>query len=349
MIVSDLEFYLVEIPQSDTGVPVRSLLVRLLTESGLEGWGEALSQRAAWQGAAWRDALAPTLVGRSVFDVEELLQLESLRDATLRSAVEMASWDLIGRFAGLPVCQLFGGEYRKWVPLAARLSGDSPQQIGVLAHELAEQGFHAQVIVSSGCAETDLRVLAAVRQSVGDGVELRLDGAAQYELDGARDLCRQLEVDPPQCFLDPLASCKLDQIASLGRQTSVPLAVSRGIAGPADVMAAARCHAAPFLSLDPQAVGGMTAARRCAAVASAAGISVLLGGAGWLGVATAAMLHLAASTASFSSGNESRYGQLQDDVLTDSLEIVNGMIAVPQSPGLGVEVDRAKVERYQVD
>ena len=95
-------------------------------------------------------------------------------------------------------------------------------------------------------------------------------------------------------------------------------------------------------------IGAGTAALS-ALFATAAGIGVLLDGAGWLGVATAAMLHLAASTASFSSGNTCQYGQLQDDVLTDPLEIVNGMIAVPQSPGLGVEVDRAKVERYQID
>jgi glucarate dehydratase len=60
------------------------------------------------------------------------------------------------------------------------------------------------------------------------------------------------------------------------------------------------------------------------------------------------MLQLAASTPAFSSCNECAYHQLQDDLLTEPLEILDGMITVPQAPGLGVEVDRGKLERYQV-
>jgi len=67
-----------------------------------------------------------------------------------------------------------------------------------------------------------------------------------------------------------------------------------------------------------------------------------------LGIATAAMLQLAAATVAFSGSNECGHHQLHDDLLTEPLEIVDGMIAVPQAPGLGIEVDRAKVERYQV-
>ena len=92
----------------------------------------------------------------------------------------------------------------------------------------------------------------------------------------------------------------------------------------------------------------MLPARECAAVAKAGGIPASLGGGPALGVATAAMLQLAASTPAFLGQNESEYHQLQDDLLVEPLEIVDGMITVPQAPGLGVEVDRAKVERYQV-
>ena len=67
-----------------------------------------------------------------------------------------------------------------------------------------------------------------------------------------------------------------------------------------------------------------------------------------LGIAVAAMLQVAAATPAFSCSNESAYHELQDDLLAESPEVVDGMIAVPEGPGLGVEIDRAKVERYQV-
>ena len=78
-------------------------------------------------------------------------------------------------------------------------------------------------------------------------------------------------------------------------------------------------------------------------------MSASLGSRPSLGVAAAAMVHLAAATTCLSSGNECDYHQLQDDVLVTPLEIIDGMMAVPQTPGLGIQVDRAKLERYQAE
>jgi len=348
MTITDLDLYLVEIACDGREAPVRLLLVRLATEAGLEGWGEA---RVGWRAAeldARRDVLLPILAGRSVFDVEDLLGLEALRAAPLRAALEMASWDLIGRVAGQPLCHLFGGEYRQRIPMAVRLAGTSPDQVAQLARELTEQGFHSQIVTSCGRLEQDLRTVAAVRESAGDRTELRFDAAAGYDLDTARDLCTELEGEGLQYVLDPLNTEELDRVASLRRQTSVRLAVGRAIHRPADVLALVRCGAAPFVVVDLGRVGGMVPARNSAAIAGAAAISASLGGGPSLGLGVAAMLQLAAATPAFCCFNECAYHQLQDDVLTEPLEIIDGMITVPQGPGLGVEIDRAKVEQYQV-
>jgi len=100
--------------------------------------------------------------------------------------------------------------------------------------------------------------------------------------------------------------------------------------------------------VDLQLVGGLAPSRKCAAIAQAGGIYASLGGGPSLGIRVAAMLQLAAATPAFSSCNECAYLQLQDDLFSEPLEIVDGMIAVPQGPGLGVEIDRGKIERYQV-
>jgi len=348
MKIADIEFCLVQIECDLQELPVRSLLVRLATDSGLEGWGEAQAVWRAEELAARHDVLLPVLAGRSVFDIEELLTLEALREAPLRCALEMASWDLVGRAAGEPLCHLFGGGYRQWIPVAVRLAGQSAHRVAHLARELAEQGFHSQIITSSARPEKDRRMVAEIRDSAGDRVQLRLDGAAYYDVETARDLCTEIEGYGLQFFLDPLEASDLYTVASLARQTTVPLAVRRAIHRPPDVLAMVRCGAVPFVVVDLQQVGGMVPARKCAAVAEAAGLVASLAGGPSLGVGTAAMLHLAASTPTLASGNECTYSQLEDDLLTEPLEIVDGMIAVPQGPGLGVEVDRAKIEQYQV-
>ena len=346
MKINDLEFHLVEVGCTTAAQPVRSLLVRLTTDAGLEGWGEAGVAWRVGELSARRDALLPVLSGRSVFDIEELHTLEALASAPLRAAVEMACWDLIGRTVGQPVCRLLGGEYRRRIPLAVRLTGRKPERLARLAREMAAQGFHCQVVSSSGQAALDRQLLRTVRESVGERMELRLDGLAHYDLQTARDLCGEIEAEHLQFLLDPLSARELYPLAMLGRQTRVPLAVGRTLRGPADMLAVVRCGAAPFVVLDVEQVGGLAPARACAAVAAAAGVFALLGGRPSLGIGTAAMLHLAAATPALSGCNESAYHQLQDDLLCEPLALDGGMMAVPQGPGFGVEVDRAKIERH---
>lgn len=348
MIISDLEVYLVEIGCVGHDAAVRSLLVQLSTDTGLKGWGEA---RVSWRPAelaARRDWLLPVLTGRSVFDIEELLDLEAMTSAPLRCAVEMASWDLVGRAVRQPICHLFGGGYRQRIPLAVRLAPGTPQQVAQAARELADRGYHAQIISSCGRPEEDLETLAAVREIAQDRAEIRLDAAEGFEVDTARDFCSQVDEEVLQLIIDPLRGGDLDQIASLRRQVNIPLAVWRPIQTPSDVLALVRCGAAPFVVADLQLLGGMVPARKCAAIAQAAGLGTSLGSGPSLGIALAAMLQLAAATPTFSSCNECAHHQLEDDLLVEPLEIIDGMIAVPQGPGLGVEIDRAKIERYQV-
>ncbi len=348
MILNDLEFYCVEVGRTDSAIPVRSVLARLATDSGLEGWGESPITWRPAELSARRDVLLPVLAGRSIFDIEELHALEGLADAPLRCALEMASWDLVGRAAGQPLCHLFGGEFRRRIPLAVRLPGGSVSHVTGLSRELAEQGFHCQIVTSGGRPQDDLTLLAALIESSAERTELRFDADARYGMETVRELCEELESAGLQFLLDPLDTNDAHQFVSLGRQTNLPLAVGRAIDTPASVLAAVHGRAAQYVVIDPARVGGINPARRCAAVADAGGVHAVLGGGPSLGVATAAMLQLAASTPAFSTANESVYHELQDDVLSEPLEIADGMMPVPQSPGLGVEVDRAKVERYQV-
>ncbi len=348
MEINDLEFYLVEIECSEPEQPVRSVLVRLMSESGLEGWGESALRWEASELPGRRDTLLPVLAGRSVFDIEELLALPALSQPPLRAALEMACWDLVGRVTGQPLCHLFGGGYRTRIPLAVRLpTGSTDHAVGI-ARELAEQGFHSQIVPASGRVEEDVRRLAAIRESIGDRAELRFDGAGAFESEAARDLCAELEEGGLQFLLDPLKTAELQAVASLARQTNVPMAVSRPIHGPRDVLAAVRSSAALFVVVELGRVGGIVSARNSAAVAEAGGIAALLSTGPSLGIATAAMLQLAAATPAFSGCNECAYPQLLDDVLAEPFEIIDGRMTVPQGPGLGIEIDRAKAERYQV-
>jgi len=273
--------------------------------------------------------------------------LDVLTPPPLRSAVEMAVWDLLGKVLDQPLCNLLGGYYRRRIPVTYRLEGCHSKSAPHISRELAEQGFHTQTIAASGKPEEDRKTLAAIREMVGDRIELRMDGLGLYDMETARNLCTDIESERMQFVLDPLRVSELHPMSSLGRQTSVPLAAWKAIHGSADVLAAVRCGAAPFLLIDLEQVGGVMPARACASVAEAADVLPVLGCRSSVGIATAAQLHIAAAIPAFSTSNELACRQIHDTVLCEPLEITDGMVTVPQSPGLGVEVDRAKVERYQ--
>lgn len=113
-------------------------------------------------------------------------------------------------------------------------------------------------------------------------------------------------------------------------------------------MALARTGMAGFAIVDPTRVGGMVRARDCATVADAAGLGAGVRMLRTSGLALAASLHLAAATPALGGGHECSYPQLHDDILTEPLRASEGMLNVPMAPGLGVQVDRDKVEWYQL-
>jgi L-alanine-DL-glutamate epimerase-like enolase superfamily enzyme len=201
-------------------------------------------------------------------------------------------------------------------------------------------------VSASGAVEEDAETVAAVIEAAPDRIQVRVAGHARFDLESARQLCLAIEDIGVECLIDPLADDRLDSLASLTRHSSVPIAVCHAVTGPRAVMAAARSGAAKHVIVDPTSTGGLTAARKCTVVADAAGMSASLSLPPSVGVSVTAMAQLAAATACLSSGNECDYHQLKDNVLAEQIEIIDGMIAVPAGPGLGIQVERTKLDMY---
>ena len=264
MKIHDLELFLVAVGQSDSASPAHCLLVRVTTASGLEGWGESAGLAAgrtcrAARGAAGRAGRPKRLRHRGIAHAGSPLAAAVAvggRDGRLGPAgprVAAAAVQSAGRIlsaAGArvgPVGSRKGGgglqperstgRPRRGAPVVAK---GLPTSLPQIARELAEQGFHTQTVVTGGKPDEDLQNLRAIREMVGDRIELRFDGLGRFDAETARDLCAGLEYEGLQFFLDPLNTPELHAVAALGRQTSVPLAAWRAIRGPADVLTAVR-------------------------------------------------------------------------------------------------------------
>jgi L-alanine-DL-glutamate epimerase-like enolase superfamily enzyme len=358
MKINRLDAVTVRIPQRPPIAPYQSryratsakeaLLVRLETDAGQVGWGETPTDwiNKSFEGTP-QDLLRGQVLGRDPFDLEAWYAENSL-GPFLASAVEMALWDLIGHATGQPLYRLLGGAVRPRVELAACMGIRPYAEAKAIARQYLEQGFTTLKTKAGRDAQEDLDMVRGIRDGVGDRLKLRIDPNQGYAPAVAFPLARDLEKYSLEYFEQPMPQSLIGEAARLRRQTRTPIALNESVTTPEVVLQILQLRAADVLLPDTYQGGGILAVKKVAALAEAAGVPCVFHCAHDLGLKTAAMLHVVASTPGFPLANDCTYYGLEDDVIEPRHRIEGGHMPVPQGPGLGVHVDGAKVRKYRV-
>ena len=194
----------------------------------------------------------------------------------------------------------------------------------------------------------DLALVRGVRDAVGDRLKLRIDPNRGYSPEVSERLAKDLEPYGLEYLEQPMPADLIDDSARIRHLTTTPLALNESVTTIPVVREILDKHAADVLLPDTYQCGGIKAVKVVGDLAASAGVPCVMHCAHDLGLKTASMLHVAASTASFSLANDSTYYSLEDDILTERLPIEQGRMRVPQAPGLGVQVDPARVRKYQL-
>ncbi|MCS6851719.1 MAG: mandelate racemase/muconate lactonizing enzyme family protein [Gemmataceae bacterium] len=358
MKITQLHAVTVRIPQKPPIAPYQSryratsekeaLLIRLETDTGLVGWGET---PVDWLGKSFEgtpeDLLRQAVLGRDPFDLESFYA-ENRLGSYLASGVEMAMWDLMGKATGRPVYQLLGGAVRKTVELAACMGIRPYHEAKEIARHYLAMGFSTLKTKAGRRAEEDLEMVRGIRDGVGDRLKLRIDPNQGYPPEVAFPLARDLEPYHLEYFEQPMPLGLIADAARLRRQTRTPIALNESVTTLEIVLQIIQLGAADVLLPDTYQCGGILGVKKVAALAEAAGLPCVFHCAHDLGLKTAAMLHVVASTPNFPLANDCTYYGLVDDIITPMHRIEAGRMAVPEGPGLGVAVDEAKVRQYQV-
>jgi L-rhamnonate dehydratase len=221
-----------------------------------------------------------------------------------------------------------------------------------MAHEALEavERGHRTIKAKIGLdAESDISIVKAIREAIGPDVALRGDVNGAWSPGTARRQLAKLEHYDLEFVEQPLVHDDLLGHAALRRVTKVPIALDEGCYTQTDVMNAIRAEACDAILLDPHESGGLWTARKSAAIAEAAGMSVGLHSGAEMGISEAAYLHLAAATPNMNIAIDTSYPSLVDDVITQRHELVEGSMPVPTGPGLGVELDEDMLNHYRSD
>lgn len=358
MKITAVSITVVEIPQTPVIAPyrshirssstTRSAIVRLDTDEALVGWGEynvnfldgVSAAPAQAEAAAW-------LLGRDPLNVADF-HLQCPLEIRLKSGIEIAMWDLRGKATGQSVAVLLGGVIRPEVELAACMGIQPYERAGELATYYVEQGYSTLKTKAGSDMEEDLAMVRGVRDAVGMRIKLRIDPNRAYTPQQGAELAKRLEEYELEYLEQPIPAEPLSDAAWLRRQTRTPIALNESVTDPASVWQILKEDAAAFILPDTPQAGGILPCVKIGEVCEAAGVPCIMHCGHDLGPKTAAMVHVAAACPSYSLANDSTYYGLVEDVCVEPLPIKRGKIAVPSRPGLGIECDPEKLQKYAV-
>lgn len=321
-----------------------STVVGVETDSGLTGYGEVCPLGPAYLPAyaegvrAGVRELAPHLIG---MDPRELAKVNLVMDAAMKghpyvkSGIDIACWDLLGQFTGLPVCALLGGRFGEQVRLYRAISQEAPDEMARKVAGYKAEGYTRFQLKVGGDPDTDIVRIHAVRSQLKPTDRLVADantGWTQHDamrvIHGVRDVDVYIE--------QPCAT--YEECLAIRRHCQHPFVLDESIDG-VDVLLRARADLAmDVVNLKISKLGGLTRIRQLRDLCVSMGIAMTLEDTWGGDITTAAIAHLAHSTPEayrFTSTDFNSYGTVT--IAQGAPQRVNGFMAASTGPGLGIQ------------
>lgn len=353
-------------------VPPRWLFLKIETDEGIAGWGEPVLEGHAETLAAKIEEFSDFLVGRDPLRIEDTWQMlyrnGCYRDGPVLmsaiSGIDMALWDIKGKYHQAPVHALLGGPVRQQVRTYCWVGGDRPNDLIAGVEAAQAKGFSTvklnvcgelQIVDRYAAVDGILRQLGDLRDAVGVEVDLALDFHGRVHAPMAKVLLKELEAIRPLFVEDAVVSAQIDTMADLARSTTIPLAVGERLHSRYAFKPVFEKRAASIVNPDVAHVGGISEMVRIGAWAEAYDVGLAphcpLGP-----IALAASLQIDAICPSAFIQEQSLgiHYNADNDVLDyvaegSGFSTDMGMISIPDGPGLGIEVNEAVVEQMSAE
>lgn len=329
-----------------------SLLVKLTTRDGMEGWGEAFGFRAVDSAKLAVDELiAPlcigedaTRIGPLMLEVQKKLHVFGRGGALTYglSAVDIALWDIAGKRAGAPVGQLLGGGATTMPCYASLACYTDPSLVRVEVRRAIDAGFHVLKLHEAG-----VPAMRAAREEAGPDVELIVDAGCPWTLAEAGALARELKAVRLKFLEEPLWPPEnFDGLAELRRTTGVPISAGENASTLLEFERMLDAGAVDFVQPSPAKMGGISELCKVLPLAAVHNIPVMTHSF-YDGPGVLAALHATAALGGVDSMIEWRWFDLEASVYGDALTPKAGWIPVPQGPGLGIDPDPDVISAYR--
>jgi L-Ala-D/L-Glu epimerase len=328
---------------------VTDILVRITTDDGLVGWGEATSGADAASVEAAINAMAPIVVGRDPWN-RDAMRADAFNFGLWKFAagtgnfawagIDMALADICGTAVGQPLWRLLGGALRNDVSYFNYLSRGDDDDLRAQAKAGLAAGYEVFYLKVGIDDSEDLHMVATLRDALGAGPRLRIDVNSSWSLPQAVRMLERLAEYDIDFVEQPVRETPRGQLGELRARSPIAVCANEGLWSEDDAYARIRAREADVYCFSPSWVGSLAAFSRLAHVAELEGLQICKHTHGELGITAAACQHVLLTLPNTVEGHQQTAQMMQHDVLRETIPIASGpRWGLIHGPGLGVEVD----------
>jgi len=340
----------------------QDVLVKIHTDEGIVGLGESVGPIGdiVW---SIKEQMTPLLMGEDPTNTEKLLRKIDLASPTggntpfnsrvyIRTGVDIALHDISAKAFNIPLHKLLGGALTDRMVVNWTIYIRKPEEMAKEAAWVLEHGLAKEFIVKVGLdPKKDVENIKTIREEIGEDVPMKVDANTAYSVATAIRVAKQFEKYDIQYFEQPTKAWDYFGLAEVARKVNIPICGDESVVAPWTVMLLARLDAIKYISFKLPRYGGIYPSKRMAHVAESADIQVCMSCSKCpfdSAIGSNAALQFGASTTNATPAFDYSTHWLIDDIAKEPLKIKNGYIYIPNKPGIGVEVDEKKLEKYRI-
>ena len=343
-------------------------ILKIICDNGIVGWGEAYGPATVVKESV--NYIKQNIIGMNPLDSDIIWStlFRRVHDygrsgvfVSAISAIDIALWDIKGKYHKLPVSTLLGGSYRKKIrPYATGLYfSDSKTLTDDLCNEAMEyvnEGFKSIKMKVGLNIKSDVNNVKAVRNTIGPDIELMIDSNHAYSYDEALKLSKKLEDQDIKWFEEPLSPEFYDQYSDFKSKSLIPVAAGECEYLRYGFQKLLDKNCIDFLQMDICSCGGLTEAKRISALSSAKGVKVIPHTWG-SGIAFYTAINFISNLEPIPGRlyNEDAYieydrteNKIRENIIKNNIIMKDGYISVNHKPGLGIDVDETYLNEIKI-
>ncbi|MEK5145536.1 dipeptide epimerase [Psychrobacillus sp. FSL K6-4615] len=354
MKIKEIDIYAIRLPLIDPFIisyhtydDMPSIIVKLTTDTGLVGYGEAVADEhvtgETWEStyALLKSTLAPAIIGENPMEFERLhekMDKAVYLAPAAKAAIDIACYDLVGKKLGVPVYQLLGGRYHEKFPVTHVLSIGKPDDMAEEAERRIKEGYSSFKMKVGTDVQVDVKRIQAVRAKVGEEVAIRVDVNQGWKNSATTIMAMQkLEKEGLDWLEQPVVADDFNGMVEVKAKTSTPLMMDEGLRNLRDMRELIEKQAAHKVNIKLMKCGGIYPAMKLAHMAEMAGIDCQIGSMVESSIGSSAGFHVAFSKKVFTSVELTGPLKFSKDV--GNLHYDVPFIQLNERPGLGIDID----------